>query len=280
MSVGLATPCSPEEAEAVIGTWKGAAEALGLPSRPEKPVLLSDRPDRPQPLRDVDVGGGMTVTVGRIRADNLLDLRLTASGSNTIRGAAGGSILNAELLVERGVITPPVIVAKFGGTSVGDAAAIIRSADIIAGRRSRKPVVVVSALGGATNALLAIAEQASKGQLIGALRGTQALRERHLRECDALLTGSVAADVGAEISAMFDELASLAEALSTLGHATPRSMDTIAAFGELISSMLVTEVFRARGIDAVHVDARTIIVTDDQFMQAEPRPRRDRGSRT
>ena len=62
-----------------------------------------------------------------------------------------------------------MIVCKFGGTSVGDAEAIARTAAIIGARRERKPVVVVSALAGATNALLAIAEQAARGQLIGAL---------------------------------------------------------------------------------------------------------------
>jgi aspartate kinase len=166
-----------------------------------------------------------------------------------------------------------MIVVKFGGTSVGDADAVSRAADIVSSRRNNKPVVVVSALGGATNALLAIGEQASRGQLIGALRGVEALRERHLRECDTLLADSShAGEIAADLSAMFDELASLAEALSTLGHATPRSLDTIAAFGEAMSSMLVTEAFRVRGVDAVHVDARTVVITDDRFMQAEPRP--------
>ena len=75
-----------------------------------------------------------------------------------------------------------MIVVKFGGTSVGDAAAIERAADIVRGRLARRPLVVVSALAGATNTLLAIAEQAEKGQLIGALRGVEGLRERHLDE--------------------------------------------------------------------------------------------------
>ncbi len=165
-----------------------------------------------------------------------------------------------------------MIVVKFGGTSVGDGAAIDRAAKIVAGRADRKPIVVVSALGGATNALLAIGEQAERGQLIGALSGIESLRERHMRECEVLLGQTqVASEVSTELSVMFDELASLAEALSTLGHATPRSMDTLAAFGELMSSILVTEAFKQRGINACHVDSRKIIVTDDRFMQAEPR---------
>ena len=69
-----------------------------------------------------------------------------------------------------------MIVCKFGGTSVGDAAAIRRTAAIVKGRLDRQPIVVVSALGGATNALIALAEQAARGQLIGALRANLATR--------------------------------------------------------------------------------------------------------
>src|SRR6185503_795198 len=106
-----------------------------------------------------------------------------------------------------------VIVLKFGGTSVGDAEAIARTGRIVATRVGRRPIVVVSALAGVTNALIAIAEQAAKGHLIGALRGIEALRERHLAQAESLLgTGDSAADTCAELSAMIDELAHLAEA--------------------------------------------------------------------
>jgi aspartate kinase len=164
-----------------------------------------------------------------------------------------------------------VIVLKFGGTSVGDADAIERAASIVKGRLSRQPAVVVSALGGATNSLLAIGEQSAKGHLIGALRGVETLRERHFAQCEKLLgTSAEASDVAAEMSATFDELASLAEALSVLGHATPRSFDAIAAFGEQLSSHLVASFFRLRGLPAEHVDARDVFVTDENFMSAEP----------
>jgi len=164
-----------------------------------------------------------------------------------------------------------VIVVKFGGTSVGDATAIRRTADIVRSKLARNPIVVVSALGGATNALLAVGEQSAKGHLIGALRGVETLRDRHLRECDSLLAGTEEVDeVSAELSAYFDELAHLAEALSTLGHVTARSLDTIAAFGEQLSASLVSAYFRTAGIDAEHVDSRTVMITDDRFMEAEP----------
>ena len=164
-----------------------------------------------------------------------------------------------------------MIVVKFGGTSVGDAAAIDRSAQIVKSKLERSPIVVVSALGGATNALLAVGEQSAKGHLIGALRGIETLRDRHLRECETLLGGSdEALEIAGELSAMFDELAHLAEALSTLGHITPRSFDTIAAQGEQLSANLVAAYFRKVGIDAEYVDPRTVMITDDRFMEAEP----------
>jgi aspartate kinase len=164
-----------------------------------------------------------------------------------------------------------VIVVKFGGTSVGDADAICRAADVVASRVHRAPVVVVSAASGTTTELLAIAEQAARGQLIGALRSVEHIRERHVAMCEVLLANApTGADTTNEIAAMCDEVASLAEALTTLGHITPRSLDAVAAFGEQMSSLLVTEAFRARGIPAQHFDAREVIVTSDHFNEAEP----------
>jgi aspartate kinase len=165
-----------------------------------------------------------------------------------------------------------VIVVKFGGTSVGDADAIRRATEVVASRANRSPVVVVSAVSGTTTELLALAEQAARGQLIGALRSVEHIRERHIEMCESLLRSvATGADTAAEIAAMCDEIASLAEALTTLGHITPRSLDAVASFGEQMSSLLVTEAFRARGIPAQHVDARDVMVTSDHFNQAEPR---------
>ncbi|HEY2065215.1 MAG TPA: lysine-sensitive aspartokinase 3 [Gemmatimonadaceae bacterium] len=167
-----------------------------------------------------------------------------------------------------------MIVCKFGGTSVGDAEAIARTASIVASRRDRQPVVVVSALGGTTNQLLQVAEQAAKGQLIGALSAVESMRGRHLRETQTLLRDDEAAadEVSGELSAMFDELAALAEALNTLGDVTPRSLDTIAALGEMLSSVLVVAAFRRLGLPADHVDARQVMITDGSFTRAEPQP--------
>jgi aspartate-semialdehyde dehydrogenase len=104
MSVKLATRATPEAAMDALHTWTGAIAGLGLPSAPKQPVIVTMERDRPQPRRDVNAGNGMSVVVGRVRSDPMLDLRLVAMGHNTIRGAAGASILNAELMFARGLI--------------------------------------------------------------------------------------------------------------------------------------------------------------------------------
>ncbi|HJR63836.1 MAG TPA: lysine-sensitive aspartokinase 3 [Gemmatimonadaceae bacterium] len=164
-----------------------------------------------------------------------------------------------------------MIVVKFGGTSVADAAAIERAAEITRSRLSRQPIVIVSALAGTTNALLQIADHSACGELIVALAAVESLRDRHLREAARLLgSGEESDDICAELSASFDELASLAEALSVLGHLTPRSQDAIAGMGEQLSALMVSAAFRARALPAELVDARTVMITDDRFTRAAP----------
>jgi aspartate kinase len=166
-----------------------------------------------------------------------------------------------------------MIICKFGGTSVGDAAAIRRTADIVRGRLDQQPVVVVSALAGTTNALLATAEQAASGHLVTAIATVEALRDRHLEVAEELLgCGADAQEVMAEESALFDELAHLAEALSVLGHVTERSLDVVSSIGERLSTPIVTAAFTCAGIDAVLVDSRQVMITDASFGRAEPLP--------
>ena len=164
-----------------------------------------------------------------------------------------------------------MIVCKFGGTSVADADAISRAASIIEGKRNRQPVVVVSALGGVTNDLLDVAQRAADGTLLLALTKVESLRQRHLDTVARLLEGSPERDdIEAEVSAGLDELAHLAEAFSTLGFVTPRSLDAVAAIGELLSSRIVAAAFRHRGVPAAWVDAREVTITDDHFTRATP----------
>ena len=104
MSIKLERPADVDAARNALAEWRGAAAVRGLPSAPARPLLLVDAPDRPQARRDVSAGDGMTVGVGRVRPDPQLDLRMVALGHNTIRGAAGGSVLNAELLAASGAL--------------------------------------------------------------------------------------------------------------------------------------------------------------------------------
>ena len=166
-----------------------------------------------------------------------------------------------------------MIIAKFGGTSVADAAAITRTVNIIRGCVDRQPVVVVSALAGTTNALIAAAEQAATGHLVTAIAQVEAMRDRHLGVVTELLgDGEEALDIAAEESMLFDELAHLAEALSVLGYLTPRSLDMISSLGEQLSAPIVTAAFRRAGIDAELVDGRDVMITDDSYGRAEPLP--------
>lgn len=102
LSVAFATKPTPEQALEVLRAWRGVEAVRGLPSAPEPALIIREEPDRPQPRRDANEGRGMATTVGRVRADHLFDLRLVAMSHNVVRGAAGGSILNAELLVSTG----------------------------------------------------------------------------------------------------------------------------------------------------------------------------------
>ena len=102
--VKLARRASPEEVREAFASFTSLPQELGLHTAPARPVIVRDERDRPQPRLDRDAGRGMSVTVGRIRPDNVLDYRFVALSHNTIRGAAGAAILNAELLAATGRI--------------------------------------------------------------------------------------------------------------------------------------------------------------------------------
>jgi aspartate-semialdehyde dehydrogenase len=95
---------SPDDARRLLADFRGEPQARKLPFAPERPIHVLDGSDRPQPRLDRDRERGMAVSVGRIRADGHFDLKLEALVHNTIRGAAGAAILNAELLKERGLL--------------------------------------------------------------------------------------------------------------------------------------------------------------------------------
>lgn len=101
-SVELAARPTPGEVRAAMTGFRGQPQELGLPTAPERPVRVVQGDDRPQPRRDAMAGRGMTVSVGRVRECPILGIKFAALGHNTIRGAAGASVLNAELLLAEG----------------------------------------------------------------------------------------------------------------------------------------------------------------------------------
>ena len=163
-----------------------------------------------------------------------------------------------------------VVVMKFGGTSVEDPAAISRTAGIVAGRIAlgKHPVVVVSALAKVTDQLLRAASAAASGDRTGALAISSRLRCRHRDTACALLKDSGA--IVTLIDQKFDSLDEILRGLAAILELTPRISDLVVSFGERISSRIVAAAFRERGVEAAHVDARDIIVTDSQFQKAIP----------
>ncbi|HET9914861.1 MAG TPA: aspartate-semialdehyde dehydrogenase [Anaerolineales bacterium] len=104
VSIELASPAQPEAAEAVLREYRAPESARELPSAPRPVIDVRSEADRPQPRLDRLTGKGMTTVVGRVRRDPILDLKFVVLSHNTIRGAAGGSIYNAELLVNEGLL--------------------------------------------------------------------------------------------------------------------------------------------------------------------------------
>ena len=103
-SVAFAHPPDPEAAEEVLRDYRAPASASELPSSPQPVIEVRSEADRPQPRFDRLTGKGMTTVVGRLRRDPILDLKFVVLSHNTIRGAAGGSIYNAELLVNENLL--------------------------------------------------------------------------------------------------------------------------------------------------------------------------------
>lgn len=156
-----------------------------------------------------------------------------------------------------------MIVMKFGGTSVESAEAIERVARIVRERLERRPVVVVSAMGKTTNKLLAIASAAVAGEREKALGLLEDLAQFHRKEIVGL-------GIDREIEEHFQELMELVKGLAVMGEMTARATDAVSAFGERLSSIVVAAVFRQRGLDAMHLDSRAVIITDRRHTQAAP----------
>jgi aspartate-semialdehyde dehydrogenase len=103
LSLSLRKKASLEEVKSVMAGFRGLPQELKLPSAPEHPILFIDEEDRPQPARDVWLENGMATIVGRLRPCNVLDYRMVILGHNTLRGAAGAAVLNAEAMLRMGL---------------------------------------------------------------------------------------------------------------------------------------------------------------------------------
>jgi aspartate kinase len=160
-----------------------------------------------------------------------------------------------------------VIVAKFGGTSVADAAAISRLVEIVRARLADRPVVVVSALAKVTDTLLALAPLACAGDDVTLDAAIAALVERH-----AATAHGIGPRAEAVLPAIADDAAALRRELgAAFGRALrPAELDALAGRGELWSSRLVAAAFAEAGLDAPWVDMRTVMLTDNRFGRAAP----------
>ena len=163
-----------------------------------------------------------------------------------------------------------MIVMKFGGSSVESAKAIQRAAAIVRNHLADHPAVVVSAMGKTTDGLVAIARLSASGNLPIARRELARLRQFHRTEAAALTRGAEALNLDRTICGLFDELEETLWGVEEAASLAPCLSDAILSFGERLSSLIVTAAFRQAGIDAVHLDARKVIVTDARHRQAAP----------
>lgn len=105
LSIKLGKKASVDEVKEVLRNFRGMPQEKNLHSAPEFPILVTEESDRPQPARDIWLQGGMSTVIGRVRECPVLDIKMTILGHNTVRGAAGAAILNAEAMVALGYIS-------------------------------------------------------------------------------------------------------------------------------------------------------------------------------
>jgi aspartate kinase len=166
-----------------------------------------------------------------------------------------------------------MVVQKFGGTSVADPDAVRRLIEIARAARTRDgsgPVLVVSAMSRVTDVLLTIAAEAGAAKTDSALSHVDQLRERHLAMARALAGQDDVATLSTHVSDHFDQLAAVVKALAVLREVSVRTLDVVAAMGELLSSRIIAAALVNAGLPGEWVDARRAIVTDDEHTKACP----------
>ena len=162
-----------------------------------------------------------------------------------------------------------MVVMKFGGSSVATAAALARLCAIVSAER-RDRVVVVSALGGVTDALLAVAAWAAARDLEGAVAGLDEIRRRHATMAEGLREDAGRQALLRDLDAGWRDVDALLRAASLLRACTPAASDAVVAHGELASSRLAAAALNDAGVAARWIDARHVIATDSRHQQASP----------
>lgn len=165
----------------------------------------------------------------------------------------------------------PLVVMKFGGTSVGSAERMKNVADIVAHHAQRtEAVVVVSAMGGVTDMLIRAASEASQGDREHWKNARRELAHRHREVADQLLKAGEQAAVLPRLADAVTNFEDLCSGFSLVREVTPRAMDTLSSLGEVMSANLMAAILRSRGTPAEAVDATELVVTDDNFGNATP----------
>jgi aspartate kinase len=175
---------------------------------------------------------------------------------------------------------PPLIVHKFGGSSLGSPERVRSTADILTRRTAlfpqaeqyaqAVPVVVVSALQGVTDGLIQAARAAAGGDLPASLQRLERLQLRHTQAAQVLLTAAAASASQDWIGGQFNQLRGLLEGIATLNELSARTRDRVVSFGELLAAQLLATLLAGEGFPAQAVSTAGLIVTDERFGGAKP----------
>ena len=163
-------------------------------------------------------------------------------------------------------------VMKFGGTSVGDAECIRRAAEIVCeAAKETSVVVVVSAMSGVTNRLIAAAQKSASGSRDEVENLPAALLDQHTSAAKILIKDDrVREELVGQLKRIASEVGNLCHGISLLRELTPRAHATVSSIGERLSARLMAATLREMGLNSTALEATEVIITDDQYLQAEP----------
>ncbi len=163
-----------------------------------------------------------------------------------------------------------MIVMKFGGTSVQNTEMIDKALNIAEKQLDKAPLLISSAMGKTTDKLVAISQAAVSGDQELAFSILEEIKNSHFFAINSFLSGNNLRFAAERVEDLFTELASLVKGLALLRECSPRSTDAILSFGELLATTLIAARARERGIDAILLDSRKLVKTDDNFNSALP----------